>query len=399
MQFGISMFPTDQAIPPADLAREVEARGFESLWFPEHSHIPVSRRTPWGGVKNAKPLPEYYSRTLDQFVALAAAAAVTTTLKLGTGITLVPQRDPIWLAKQVASVDVISGGRALFGIGYGWNREEMADHGVAYLQRRAILRENVLAMKELWTKDVASFEGEHVAFEPSWAWPKPVQRPHPPIILGGALGPRTIADIVEFCDGWMPIAGRHDLFSDIESSSGCKGCRAAKYTRVECERSGIEPVELEWYAEVGVSRVVISIPPRTADDVLPRLDRLTDWSGSSGRRFPRTRSPSISSFCIWSIGCAFFGVAVEPKAGCDHAARTWRVADGEGGIVREREAIPGFPRGTVENRGALTWPVGCLLSAVCALLSAVRVGRGGRGRGTGDGVEECRDRSGIRARE
>ncbi|MFZ0493621.1 MAG: LLM class F420-dependent oxidoreductase [Acidimicrobiia bacterium] len=282
MQFGISMFPTDQAIPPADLAREVEARGFESLWFPEHSHIPVSRRTPWGGVKNAKPLPEYYSRTLDQFVALAAAAAVTTTLKLGTGITLVPQRDPIWLAKQVASVDVISGGRALFGIGYGWNREEMADHGVAYLQRRAILRENVLAMKELWTKDVASFEGEHVAFEPSWAWPKPVQRPHPPIILGGALGPRTIADIVEFCDGWMPIAGRHDLFSNIEKLRAA--ARDAGREDIELSVSGarIEPVELEWYAEVGVSRVVISIPPRTADDVFPRLDRLAELVGEFG---------------------------------------------------------------------------------------------------------------------
>ncbi len=282
MQFGISMFPTDQAIPPADLAREVEARGFESLWFPEHSHIPVSRRTPWGGVKNAKPLPEYYSRTLDQFVALAAAAAVTTTLKLGTGITLVPQRDPIWLAKQVASVDVISGGRALFGIGYGWNKEEMADHGVAYLQRRAILRENVLAMKELWTKDVASFEGEHVAFEPSWAWPKPVQRPHPPIILGGALGPRTIADIVEFCDGWMPIAGRHDLFSNIEKLRAA--ARDAGREDIELSVSGarIEPVELEWYAEVGVSRVVISIPPRTADDVLPRLDRLAELVGEFG---------------------------------------------------------------------------------------------------------------------
>jgi len=282
VQFGISMFPTDQAIPPADLAREVEARGFESLWFPEHSHIPVSRRTPWGGVKNAKPLPEYYSRTLDQFVALAAAAAVTTTLKLGTGITLVPQRDPIWLAKQVASVDVISGGRALFGIGYGWNKEEMADHGVAYLQRRAILRENVLAMKELWTKDVASFEGEHVAFEPSWAWPKPVQRPHPPIILGGALGPRTIADIVEFCDGWMPIAGRHDLFSNIEKLRAA--ARDAGREDIELSVSGarIEPVELEWYAEVGVSRVVISIPPRTADDVLPRLDRLAELVGEFG---------------------------------------------------------------------------------------------------------------------
>jgi len=284
VQFGISMFPTDQAIPPADLAREVEARGFESLWFPEHSHIPVSRRTPWGGVKNAKPLPEYYSRTLDQFVALAAAAAVTTTLKLGTGITLVPQRDPIWLAKQVASVDVISGGRALFGIGYGWNREEMADHGVAYLQRRAILRENVLAMKELWTKDVASFEGEHVAFEPSWAWPKPVQQPHPPIILGGAAGPRTIADLVEFCDGWMPIAGRHGVISGIDALNHAAAAAGRASLELSVSTGKVEPADVERYVEAGVSRIVIGIPPRGVDDVLPRLDgytRLVEEFGGS----------------------------------------------------------------------------------------------------------------------
>lgn len=274
MRFGISMFPTDQTIQPADLGVAVEARGFESLWFPEHSHIPVSRRTPWGGVKDAKPLPEYYWRTIDQFVALTAVATVTTTLKLGTGITLVAQRDPIWLAKQVASLDLLSGGRVLFGIGYGWNKEELADHGVAYLERRAVLRERVLAMKELWTNDIASFEGAHVRFEPSWAWPKPVQRPHPPIILGGALGPRTIGDIVEFCDGWMPIAGRHDLFSKIEGLQ--VAARQAGRDPIELSVSGarFEPADIERYAEVGVSRVVISIPPRPAEDVLPRLDKI-----------------------------------------------------------------------------------------------------------------------------
>jgi probable F420-dependent oxidoreductase len=272
VQFGISMFPTDQAMGPVDLAREVEARGFESLWFPEHSHIPVSRRSPWGGVKNANPLPEYYSRTLDQFVGLAAAASVTTTLKLGTGITLVAQHDPIWLAKQVASLDVLSEGRVLFGIGYGWNKEEMADHGVAYLERRAILRENVLAMKELWTKDVAGFEGAHVRFEPSWAWPKPAQHPHPPIILGGAAGPRTIKDIVEFCDGWMPIVGRHDLFSGIESVRQAVRDAVRKPIEVSVSGAKIGPADVERYAEAGVSRVVISIPPREAADVVRRLD-------------------------------------------------------------------------------------------------------------------------------
>jgi len=277
------MFPTDQAIQPVDLAKEVEARGFESLWFPEHSHIPVSRRTPWGGVKGAAPLPEYYARTHDQFVALGAVAAVTTTLKLGTGITLVAQRDPIWLAKQVASLDTISNGRVLFGIGYGWNKEEMADHGVAYLERRAILRENVLAMKELWTQDIASFDGEHVHFEPSWSWPKPVQKPHPPIILGGAAGPRTFGDIVEFCDGWMPIAGRHDLFDKIDALQAAAA--AAGRDPIELTVSGAKPESgvIERLAEVGVSRVVLGVPPKPADDVLPRLDRyaalLDEFSG------------------------------------------------------------------------------------------------------------------------
>ncbi len=273
MRFGIVMFPTDQAIPPGELAREVEARGFESLWFPEHSHIPVSRRTPWGGRADAPPLPEYYARTFDQFVALTAAATATTRLKLGSGITLVAQRDPIWLAKQVASVDAISGGRVLFGIGYGWNKEEMANHGVAYLERRAILRENVLAMKQLWTEEVASFEGEHVRIEPSWSWPKPVQKPHPPIILGGAAGPRTFGDIVEFCDGWMPIAGRHDMFSKIEALQ--EMAAAAGRDPIELSVSGPKPAPevIEQYADAGISRVVLGVPPRGADDVLPRLDR------------------------------------------------------------------------------------------------------------------------------
>ena len=152
MKLGVSIFPTDRTIDPASLARAAEERGFESLWFPEHSHIPASRKTPWGGAAGAPPLPEMYWRTHDQFVALMAAAAATTSLKVGSGITLVPQRDPIWLAKQVASVDTLSGGRLLFGIGYGWNKEELAHHGVRYTERRALLREKVLMMKELWTK-------------------------------------------------------------------------------------------------------------------------------------------------------------------------------------------------------------------------------------------------------
>ena len=211
MHIGVEIFPTDQTMQPVELARAVEERGFESLWFPEHSHIPTSRATPWGGREGAPPLPEFYSRTHDPFVALGAAAAVTSTLKLATGICLVAQRDPIHTAKQVASVDLLSGGRFLFGIGYGWNKEEMAQHGTAYGERRAILRENILAMKALWTEEEATFDGEHVSIESSWAWPKPVQFPNPPIMLGGDAGPKTAADIAEFCDGWMPIGGRHSI--------------------------------------------------------------------------------------------------------------------------------------------------------------------------------------------
>jgi len=211
MDIGVIIFPTDKAIQPIQLAKEVESRGFESLWFPEHSHIPSSRETPWGGRAGAPPLPEEYWRSHDQFVALTACAAVTSKLRLGTGITLVAQRDPIWLAKEIASLDMISGGRFEFGIGYGWCVEEMRNHGLNYKKRREILREYILLMKELWTKEEASFNGEHVKFEASWAWPKPVQKPHPNIIMGGAAGPQTAAHVAEFCDGWMPIGGMYDF--------------------------------------------------------------------------------------------------------------------------------------------------------------------------------------------
>ncbi len=269
------MFPTDLAIDPVTLAREAEARGFESLWFPEHSHIPTARTTPWGGREGAPPLPEEYWRTHDSFVSLGACAAVTERIKLATGICLVAQRDPIWLAKEVATVDRISNGRFLFGVGYGWNKEELAHHGVAYTDRRAVLRERILAAKALWTEDEASFAGEHVRFDPSWAWPKPVQRPHPPVILGGAAGPRTLADIVEFCDGWMPIAGRHGLVDQIPALH-----------RV-CEDAGRDPATIELgqfaarpdphalteLAEAGITRAVLGLPSRPADEVLPLLDQ------------------------------------------------------------------------------------------------------------------------------
>lgn len=283
MDIGVIIFPTDQAIQPMELAQACEERGFESLWFPEHSHIPTSRETPWGGNPNLGPLPEMYWRTHDQFVALTACAAVTKKLRLGTGITLVAQRDPIWLAKEVASLDMISGGRFELGVGYGWCVEEMRNHGLDYKQRREILREYCLLMKEIWTKDEASFEGEYVKFEESWAWPKPVTKPHPPIILGGAAGPKTAAHIAEFCDGWMPLGGLYDF------DGGWANITAA------CEKAGRDPKSLHLgmffamppedagqvtaLADKGVTRCILPLPAEGADTVLPILDQYAKFIG------------------------------------------------------------------------------------------------------------------------
>ncbi len=282
MDLGVIIFPTDKAIQPIELARELEARGFESLWFPEHSHIPTSRETPWGGFSHLGPLPEEYWRTHDQFVALTAAAAVTTKLRLGTGITLVAQRDPIWLAKEVASLDVISGGRFEFGVGYGWNVEEMRNHKLDFKQRREILREHILLMKELWTKEEAEFSGKHVKFEKSWAWPKPIQKPHPKIIMGGALGPKTAAHVAEFCDGWMPLSGLYDFDGGMQQLNEA------------CNKIGRDPKSIElgvFFAlapnleglkklpEMGVTRAILPLPPAGRDKILPILDQYAKLMG------------------------------------------------------------------------------------------------------------------------
>jgi probable F420-dependent oxidoreductase len=278
MKFGISIFPTDLTLQPPDMARAVEERGFESLWFPEHSHIPVSRRTPWGGKEGAPPLPDFYSRIHDAFVALGAAAAVTTRIRLATGITLVPQRDHLWLAKEVASVDVMSGGRLIFGIGYGWNKEEMASHGVRYTERRALMREKILFMKELWTKEEASFQGAKIQLEPSWAWPKPVQKPHPPIIMGGDAGPKTIADMVEFCDGWMPNA-RHDLVGRLDAVRSALTAAGRDPATFEISAFSAVPdkEKIQQLTELGVARAIFNVPPKSPPEVLSRLDEYAEF--------------------------------------------------------------------------------------------------------------------------
>ncbi|MCZ6556177.1 MAG: LLM class F420-dependent oxidoreductase, partial [SAR324 cluster bacterium] len=202
MKFGISMFPTDYAIHPAELAKAVEERGFESLFFPEHTHIPSSRISPWPG---GPDLPRQYWHAMDPFVAMTAAAMVTEKLKVGPGICLVIERDPISLAKEVASVDHLSGGRVLFGIGGGWNREEMENHGTDYTRRWKLLRERIEAMKTIWKDEEATYHGEFVNFDAIWCWPKPAQRPHPPILVGGD-GERTLQRVVRYGDEWMPLA-------------------------------------------------------------------------------------------------------------------------------------------------------------------------------------------------
>src|SRR5215468_9657171 len=204
MHCGVTMFPTDYSIQPQDLAAEAEARGFESVWLPEHSHIPTSRKSPWpGGGK----LPKQYYDSYDPFVSLGAAAAVTKKIKLGFGICLVIERDPIHTAKEVSTLDRLSNGRVLFGIGGGWNAEEVANHGTAFDTRFKLMRERIAAMKEIWAQSKPKYAGELVKFDEMMQWPKPVQKPNPPIIVGGGF-PQGARRAVAYADGWMPIGGR-----------------------------------------------------------------------------------------------------------------------------------------------------------------------------------------------
>jgi probable F420-dependent oxidoreductase len=274
MKYGIAMFPTDYAIQTDDLARELEARGFESIWLPEHTHIPASRKSPWPGGPN---LPREYWHTLDPFVALGAAAVVTKTLKLGTGICLVIERDPIMLAKEVASLDHISRGRVLFGIGGGWNAEEMEHHGTPFGERWKILRERIGAMKAIWTQDEAEFHGKYVNFDPLWSYPKPVQKPYPPILMGGA-GPHARQRAVDFDGHWIPIGGRAYSEPIAESMADFRA-RAEKAGRDPASLTvsifGVAPDEarLSTLRDAGVTRAVFFVPSATGDVVMPLLDQ------------------------------------------------------------------------------------------------------------------------------
>lgn len=276
MRYGITMFATDVSIDVVELAREAEARGFESLWLPEHTHIPVSRRTP--PPTGDEELGAEYKRCLDPLVALAAAASVTTTLRLGTGILLAAQREPIVTAKAVATLDHLSGGRAALGVGFGWNEDELAHHGVAMGQRRAVARERLLAMQALWADDEASFHGEHVQLDPSWSWPKPVQRdargrPRVPVLHGGAAGPTLFAHIAEYGDGWIPIGGK-GLTDDIPRLREVVAAAGRDPAALEIVPFGSipDPGKLDHFERIGVTECVFRIPSAPRDVVLPLLD-------------------------------------------------------------------------------------------------------------------------------
>jgi probable F420-dependent oxidoreductase len=275
------MFPTDYSIDPVTLGRAVEERGFDSLFFPEHTHIPTSRRTPWPG---GADLPREYSHTYDVFVALTAVAATTEKLLLGTGICLVVQREPLTLAKEVASLDLISNGRFLFGVGGGWNREEMENHGTDPRTRFPLMRERILAMKEIWTKDEAAFHGKYVDFDPVWSWPKPVQKPHPPILVGGD-GPGIFRRVLEYGDGWMPIPTRSETplservrkLNDLADEAGRGRIPVTVYGTLAREEV------IAHYADIGIERCIFWLPPVAEAEAMPHLDRYAEMMGSFAR--------------------------------------------------------------------------------------------------------------------
>lgn len=282
MKFGIAIFPTDYAISMTELAPLLEERGFESLWVAEHTHIPAEKPYPkdrFGG-----ELPKHYWHTLDPFVALTAAALATKTLKVGTGVCLSIERDPIVTAKSVASVDHVSGGRFLFGIGGGWNRGEMANHGTRYETRWSLLRERVEAVKAIWTMDEAEYHGRMVDFGPILSWPKPVQKPHPPVILGGN-GPNTLKRVVRYADGWMPnrgdVVGR---VPELQRMAQDAGRGSIPVTAYGSERGGA--AEIERFREAGVERVIYYLPADGRDPALRKLEERTELTRPFMRPLP-----------------------------------------------------------------------------------------------------------------
>ena len=267
MKFGVAIFPTDYAISMTELAPAAEQLGFESLWVAEHSHIPTSRQSPWpaGG-----ELPKHYWHTMDPFLALTAAALASKKIRVATGICLLIERDPIHTAREAASLDLISNGRFIFGIGAGWNREEMADHGTEFSTRWKLLRERTEAIKAIWTEDAAEYHGEMVDFGPMWSWPKPVQKPHPPVILGGS-GPKILERVVRYADGWMPNRGDViERIPELQRMAGAAGrapIPVSYYPKATVE-------DIERVGEAGVERCIWYVPPDGRDAALRKLEDL-----------------------------------------------------------------------------------------------------------------------------
>jgi probable F420-dependent oxidoreductase len=265
MDTGVAIFPTHDAIAPADVARLAEERGHESLFFPEHTHIPADRQSPWPG---GRELPRKYAHTFDLFVAVTAALTVTSRLRVGSGICLVIERDPITTAKEVASVDYLSGGRFEFGVGAGWNREEMANHGTDPRRRMDLLRERVEAMKAIWSQDEASYAGEYVKFERIWSWPKPAQRPHPPVLVGGN-GPGVVDRVLAFGDAWFPNYGRSGILDRVAELRS----RADRPVGLMVMGIPADAKVLEEYAVAGFQRAVHWLPSAPRGPVERAMDR------------------------------------------------------------------------------------------------------------------------------
>ena len=285
MKYGVLMFQADFAIHPAELAREVEARGFESLWFPEHTHIPSVRLTPWG--PKGEELPPMYYHTHDLFLTMMAAAAATERLVIGSGICLVIERDPIVLAKEVASFDQLSGGRFEFGIGGGWNKEEMANHGTDFRTRWKLMRERVEAMKEIWANDEATYHGDFVNFDAIWSWPKPRQQPHPPILIAGN-GERTLQRVARYGDGWIPLPYGIQTFApkvaelnELLAKQGRQGPMPISLFYAPTSK----PDKLAQFRQEGVTRFIWSVNSVPRDEALRELDKLVELRNSlEGRK-------------------------------------------------------------------------------------------------------------------
>ncbi len=274
IKLGVQMWPTDYSASPVDVAVGAEERGFESFFVPDHTHIPASRLSPYpeGG-----ELPREYSHLVDALTALTAVAAATSRIRMGTAVCLVVERDPIILAKQVASIDHLSGGRFEFGVSAGWNREEMANHGTSFDHRWRLLQERIEAMRAIWTEDEAEYHGEYVDFDPIWSWPKPIQRPGPPVLLGGS-GQNVLQRVTAYGDGWIPV--RHQegdtLFSRIDIMREMARERGRPEPTVTVVGTNPKPAVLAELEEHGVERALIALPVTDRDETYRRLDRYAE---------------------------------------------------------------------------------------------------------------------------